>query len=320
MEPGTVPGKPDMTATLARSSSGRSGQDYMAAALVEACAQVVDDVAAELLGPGGDRLNQLRAESGASISLAGRVRGCGTRELIIRGSRPAVVAAVQLLRTRYSVRVTLPPVHGSMPTCSEPALNANPPRRCFSLFAVMAGGGRLWPAAPPRATAAAVAPTAAPAPAFAASAAAASPVLAAGCAPGTPLQTVASTRDVCAAPRAGDALAGSGSHLGSSHLISSNLNRGHLNSSHLDRIHHGISKPSGRGTNKNTGGGGGGGGGCGHGHHKLPWRSSEDTALRRGVAELGFGKWAAILAGGGFHSKRTSVALKDRARTLGLKP
>ena len=118
-----------MTATLARSSSGRSGQDHMAAALVEACAQVVDDVAAELLGPGGDRLNQLRAESGASISLAGRVRGCGTRELIIRGSRPAVVAAVQLLRTRYSVRVTLPPVHGSMPTCSEPALNANPPRR-----------------------------------------------------------------------------------------------------------------------------------------------------------------------------------------------
>ena len=67
----------------------------MAAALVETCAQVVDEVAAELLGPGGNRLNQLRAESGASISLAGHARGCGTRELIIRGSRPAVVAAVQ---------------------------------------------------------------------------------------------------------------------------------------------------------------------------------------------------------------------------------
>ena len=301
----------------------------MAAALVEACAQVVDEVAAELLGPGGNRLNQLRAESGASISLAGRARGCGTRELIIRGSRPAVVAAVQLLWTRYSVRVTLPPVHGSMPlphkaTCSEP-LPTDPPRRCFSLFAVMAGGGRLWPAAPPRATAAAVAPITAPAPASATSpAAASSPVLGAGCAPGTPLQTVACTRDVCASPRAGDALVDGGGHLGSSHLISSNLNRGHLNSSHLGRIHlgslDGISKPSGRGTNKNTVGGGGGGGGCGHGHHKLPWRSSEDTALRRGVTELGFGKWAAILAGGGFHSKRTSVALKDRARTLGLKP
>lgn len=57
----------------------------------------------------------------------------------------------------------------------------------------------------------------------------------------------------------------------------------------------------------------------GRGAHRTAFTSSEDAALRRGIATHGFGRWAAILQDGGFRDKRTGVHLKDRARTLGLK-
>lgn len=54
------------------------------------------------------------------------------------------------------------------------------------------------------------------------------------------------------------------------------------------------------------------------GGRRVEWSAAEEAALRRGVDKHGFGNWAAILADGGFHSSRTNVKLKDKARTMGI--
>ena len=49
---------------------------------------------------------------------------------------------------------------------------------------------------------------------------------------------------------------------------------------------------------------------------RVPWLESEVDALRHGVELHGTGAWALILAGGGFHPKRSGVDLKDKWRNL----
>jgi len=51
---------------------------------------------------------------------------------------------------------------------------------------------------------------------------------------------------------------------------------------------------------------------------RYPWSPAEDAALTKGISLYGFGNWAKILREYEFHPSRTSVKLKDRARTLNL--
>jgi hypothetical protein len=50
---------------------------------------------------------------------------------------------------------------------------------------------------------------------------------------------------------------------------------------------------------------------------RVKWSPAEEAALRRGFGALG-AKWKEILSRGGFHERRTSVDLKDKARNLRL--
>eukprot|EP00973_Karenia_brevis_P063242 8793062-Karenia_brevis.AAC.1 len=54
-----------------------------------------------LLGPRGSRLNRIRSEVDAAISLGNDVRGEGEqwRQLVIKGTEPSVASAVNLIET-----------------------------------------------------------------------------------------------------------------------------------------------------------------------------------------------------------------------------
>lgn len=49
---------------------------------------------------------------------------------------------------------------------------------------------------------------------------------------------------------------------------------------------------------------------------RIPFTWQESVNLVRGVEQYGKGAWADILSNFAFHSKRTSVNLKDRYRTM----